>query len=225
MGEMITITAQDGVTLSAYQAMPEGAPRGGIILLQEIFGVNQHIREVCDSFARDGFHIIAPALFDAAERDVALEYNPAGKEAGLALKKAVDGRAIDDITSWLGQFGEGLKIAVIGYCWGGSLAWRMACSGTPISAPISAAISYYGGELPARKEAQANVPVMAHFGTQDASIPMAGVTEFQQAQSEVICHIYEADHGFNCDHRPQYHKEAATLARQRTDDFLKTYLG
>ena len=221
MGEMITYQAQDGMRLSAYQAQPTTTPKGGLILLQEIFGLNPHIKDVCDSYAQDGWHVIAPALFDRAEKEVALAYNPDGKTKGLALKAAVDETAQADIASLISLFDEAQKIAVIGYCWGGSLAWRMACA-TDL---FDAAVCYYGGELSARKDDIAHCPVLAHFGRFDATIAMEVVTAFMAAQPDVACHIYEAEHGFNCDHRSQYDAPSSQAARARTDAFLTKCLG
>ena len=219
MGEMISYHAPDGVSLTAYQALPDTPARGGLIICQEIFGVNDHIKQVCDDYASQGWHVIAPCLFDPAMPDVSLDYNPDGKQTGLGLKQQVDGRAEGDIAAAAALFPLSYKRAIIGYCWGGSLAWRMACYHTL----FDGAISYYGGELPKLSQLSANCPVLAHFGTKDATIPVAGVHDFATAQPDVTCHLYEADHGFNCDHRAQYDREAAELARQRSEAFLAQY--
>lgn len=220
MGEMITITSKDGTTLSAYQATPKEDPCGGLVVLQEIFGLNSHIRSVCDSFAEDGWLVIAPALFDPARPDVQLSYNADGIAQGRALKEQVDERAEMDIASTLALFDEGLKRGVVGYCWGGSLAWRMACHHNI----LDGSICYYGGELPALRTLKSCCPVMAHFGRLDASIPIDKVEDFIAAQPNLDCHLYDADHGFNCDQRGQYNAENAALARQRTDEFLAEHI-
>ena len=219
MGDMITYHSADGTSLSAYQALPDRPARGGLIICQEIFGVNPHIKEVCDSYAADGWHVIAPCLFDPAAPDISLPYDSDGKQTGLGYKDQVDGRAEGDIAAAAALFPLSYKRAIIGFCWGGSLAWRMACYHTL----FDAAVSYYGGQLPALSRLSAHCPVLAHFGTLDVTIPIEGVTDFRQSQPDVTCHLYEADHGFNCDHRPQYHADSAHLARQRTDAFLAQY--
>ncbi len=216
MGEMMTITAEDGVKFNAYEARPDGACKGGVIILQEIFGVNAHIREVCDDYAKAGWHAIAPALFDRVETGIALNYDADGMAAGRSYKSAVDDHAEGDILACLNHLtDDGIK-AVIGYCWGGSLAWRMACRYDG----IDAAVAYYGGELPALKDEVPRCPVQAHFGATDPTIPMEGVEEFMAAQPNVASYVYEAGHGFNCDHRPQFNADASQQARQHVDKFL-----
>ena len=218
MGKMLTITAHDGAQISAYEARPDGVIKGGVIILQEIFGVNVHIREVCDDYANAGWVAIAPALFDRAEANIELAYDQDGVAAGRAYKDKCDAFAEGDIKAWVGQLADdGIK-AVIGYCWGGSLAWRMACRHDG----IDAAIAYYGGELPELKDEQPRCPVQAHFGATDPTIPMAGVEDFMAAQANVASYVYDAGHGFNCDHRPQFNANASQQARARVDAFLAT---
>lgn len=216
MNQFIKITSQDGHVFSAYQSLPQGQAKGGIIILQEIFGVNRHIREVCDDYAAAGWSVLAPALFDRAEADVQLDYDSDEIARGLSLKEKVDALAETDIVACLAKFPADLKTAVIGYCWGGSLAWRMACRHDG----LDAAVSYYGGEVPKLKKEQPRCVVQAHFGRQDASIPMEGVDAFMAARPDVGVFIYDADHGFNCTHREQYNADAAAEARKRVDEFL-----
>jgi len=226
MGKRLTLTTRDGKSLSVYEAKPQEQVRGGLVILQEIFGLNSHIRSVCDRFAEQGWHVLSPALFDAAEPDIELAYTAQGIARGRALKDQVDGRAETDIADVLNLTDPELSCGVIGYCWGGSLAWRMACR-APLSSErsIDAAVCYYGGELPALSSMTPTCPVMTHFGKKDASIPLDGVEKFISAQPEVISHLYDADHGFNCDQRGQFSAEHANLARQRTDSFLNKYIG
>ena len=226
MGNMLNLTARDGNVLAVYQSKPDTAVRGGLVILQEIFGLNSHIRSVCDSFAEQGWHVVSPALFDPAEPDIELEYTSQGIARGRALKDQVDGRAESDIADMLNLIDHELRCAVIGYCWGGSLAWRMACRTVHASERrIDGAVCYYGGELPALSSLTPTCPVMAHFGKKDASIPLDGVEKFISAQPEVISHLYDADHGFNCDQRGQFSAEHAAVARQRTDSFLDKFIG
>jgi len=222
-GTMITIknSLSDKDSFSAYHVRPaKSMARGGIVILQEIFGLNGYIREVCDSFADDGFEVIAPALFDRAEKNIELGYDSDAVARGLVLKEAVDAYAESDILACAAHLSDQLKIAVIGYCWGGSLAWRMACR----HSRFDAAICYYGGQLPGLAQEVPTCPVLAHFGRKDASIPMEGVEKFIAARTEVESHIYEADHGFSCHHRKQYDAASATLARSRSTAFLDRHL-
>ena len=220
MGDMISVISQDDVSVSAYRAEPSSAVRGGLVILQEIFGLNSHIRSVCDSFAKQGWQVIAPSLFDPVRPGIELRYDREGVHEGKSLKEQVDGRAEQDIASVLSLFDNTIKRAVVGYCWGGSLAWRLACH----NSAIDAAVSYYGGQLPALHALKPSCPVLAHFGRRDKSIPLEAVENFISAQPDVDYYLYEADHGFNCDQRAQYHAASAALARRRTDDFLAAHL-
>ena len=208
-------------SFSAYHVRPvESIAKGGIVILQEIFGLNAYIREVCDSFADDGFEVIAPALFDRAEKNIELGYDREGVARGLALKETVDAYSESDIFACVTHLSDKLKIAVVGYCWGGSLAWRVACRYDR----FDAAICYYGGQLPSLVKERPTCSVLAHFGRKDASIPMDGVEKFIAARTEVESHIYDADHGFSCHHRSQYDEPSAILARKRSNDFLEQHL-
>lgn len=221
MAGFTDVTAPDGQKFTAWRETPEGAPRGAVMVLQEIFGVNDHIREVCASYAADGWLAVAPALFDRAAPETFLAYDGDGIAKGRGLKEQVDAHAEGDILAARALVPDGLATAVIGYCWGGSLAWRMACRHDG----LKAAVSYYGGEVPALKDETARCPVQAHFGRLDSGIPMEGVEAFAAAQPGVDVHVYEADHGFNCTHRDQHHPESAELARGRVDAFLKEHVG
>ena len=213
------IRSTDGFELNCYTSRPGQAPTAAVIILQEIFGVNAHIQQVADRFASAGFLALAPCLFDREATQIELEYNQQGIAQGRQIKEAVDRFAESDIEALLSSV-EGMKKIVIGYCWGGSLAWRMAGR----SSNINAAVSSYGGELPALKELQPRCPVLAHFGRQDETIPMAGVEAFITAQPEIEAHIYDAGHGFNCDHRAQFDENAARLAHDRTMAFLSSII-
>jgi carboxymethylenebutenolidase len=222
MGEFITLKASDGHEFAVYVAEPEGLPRGGIVLIQEIFGVNSHIRGVCDGFAADGYKVIAPALFDRIERGVETGYSPDEVAAARELKGRMDwdsplldiGAAADTLS--------GLKTGVIGYCWGGSLAWLAA---TRLDG-FAAAVCYYGGQINDFRDESAKCPVMMHFGTEDASIPMEAVEAIRAAQPDATIHIYEgAGHGFNCEQRGSYDEASAATARERTIAFLAENIG
>ena len=212
MGETVTLTAEDGHTLSASRAEPARDPRGGIVVCQEIFGVNEHVRGVADRFAEEGYSVIAPALFDRVEGDVELGYDEASVARGRALKDQVSlDNALLDVKAAAGQLPGG--IAVVGYCWGGTVAWLAA---TRLSG-IACAVAYYGGGIHEYREEHPRCPVMMHFGEQDAAIPMEDVEDIQELQFESPIFTYpKAGHGFNCEMRASYHPESAATAYQRT---------
>ena len=225
MGQGIYITVVEGKgdndKVSAYQVAPkQSQPKGGIVRLQEIFGVNEYIREVCDNYAEKGWEVIAPSLFDRESQKIELNYDADGVEQGRALKDSVDSFSENDIAACCNHFMNGLKLAVVGYCWGGSLAWRVACR----SPRFDAAVCYYGGEIPSLSSEKPHCPVQAHFGRQDSTIPISDVENFISLRPEVETYIYDADHGFSCHHRKQYHQSSANLAQERVDEFLSRYI-
>lgn len=228
MGQFTTLKAADGFTFPAYVAQPEGQARAAIVVLQEIFGVNSHIREVTDRFAAEGYLAVAPATFERVKPGVDLGYDEAGRNAGIALKAEVaalpGAGVLLDVQAAIDHAAKisGGKVGIIGFCWGGLLTWRAAC----LLDGLSAAVPYYGGGMTAEDEIarQPQVPVMAHFSDHDHSIPMEGVTAFVKAHPNVESHIYPADHGFNCDQRGTYNEAAAKLARERTLAFLAAKL-
>ena len=220
MSEMIKLTAEDGIELAACIAGDPANAKGGVVILQEIFGLNAHIRDLPQRFAEAGYYAIAPALFDRAEPGVELDYDAVGKTRGIDLKNAVDADTIIDVSAAIDLARSAGPVSLVGFCWGGSLAWRAAtCLGG-----LAGAVSYYGGELPAKAGLVATCPVLAHFGSRDAGIPMEGVNTFIKAQADaapaVETYIYDADHGFNCDARGQFDAAAAALAWDRTIGFL-----
>ncbi len=229
MANFIELTAADGLLFPAYQARPAGPPRGAIIVLQEIFGVNAHIRAVADGFAAQGYLALAPATFHRVKPGLELGYSPADVTAGVALKTAVEGLAspgvMQDIQATIDHAataGLSGKVGLVGYCWGGLLAWRAACQ----LSGLRAAVPYYGGGMTSELEIgrTPRCPVLAHFAKQDQSIPLQGVQAFQDAHPEVELHLYPASHGFNCDHRSAYDAAAAALARERTLSFFAQHL-
>jgi carboxymethylenebutenolidase len=226
MGYFTDLTSSDGFTFPAYVAEPLENPKGGLVLLQEIFGVNSHIRSVADGFADDGYLVVAPSTFHRIKPDVELGYTEADMGEGFKLKTAVENLpepgVMPDIQAAIEHAAEGGKVAIVGYCWGGLLAWRSAC----MLEGLSAAVPYYGGGMTADPDAkrQPNVPVMAHFGDQDHWISLDSVAAFQRTHPEVAVHVYAANHGFNCDQRGAYNEVAAKLARQRTLAFLAEHL-
>ncbi|MET0682456.1 MAG: dienelactone hydrolase family protein [Casimicrobiaceae bacterium] len=222
MGQMLELTAGDGFTLSAYRADPTGTPRGGLVVAQEIFGVNSHIRSVCDGFAADGYVTIAPALFDRYERGVDIGYTPDDIAKGRELKgRAQIDAALRDVAAARDLAAGAGKVGVIGYCWGGFVAW-MAASRLP---GFACAVPYYGGGILDAAGERPQCPVMAHFGERDSMIPVDGVRKLAAAHPEAQVFIYAADHGFNCDQRGSFDAASAKLARERTLQFLQRHVG
>lgn len=220
----IELTAADGHRLGAYLAAPAGAPRGAIVVVQEIFGVNSHIRAVADGYAADGYLALAPALFDRVERGVEIGYTDADIQRGIALRAKVpaDG-ALADIAASIGHAARagGGKVGIVGYCWGGLLSWLAACK----LDGLACAVCYYGGGMPDQKALVPRCPVLAHFGEKDHAIPLAGAEAFRAARPEVEVHLYPAGHGFNCDQRGSYDAASAKLARERSLAFFGRHLG
>ncbi|KQS59371.1 carboxymethylenebutenolidase [Rhizobium sp. Leaf371] len=222
MGQMIKLTAADGVTIGAYKAEPDGAPRGAIVLLQEIFGVNAHIRRVADRFAGDGYLVVAPALFDRVEPDVELGYDAEAFPSAVALVQRVDhAKKPLDVAAAVTAASEGGKVAVVGYCWGGSLAYDAACS----AAGVTAAVGYYGGNIAKSLDRTPKVPLILHFGEHDDHIPLRDVDAIRAALPDVPIYTYDAGHGFNCDARASFDAPSAAKALERTLAFLSETVG
>jgi len=213
MGETIRLTASDGHPFDAYRAGTRGARKGGVVVVQEIFGVNAHIRDVCDRFAADGYEAIAPALFDRVRPGVELGYDEAGIEEGRELATAVgwDGPMLDIWAAATAIQPDG-RVGVVGYCWGGTWAWLAGCR-----LGVGCVAAYYGRLIVDFLAERPRCPMIMHFGAEDATIPLDTVDKIRAACPEVPIHVYEgAGHGFNCDHRAAHHPAAATLALQRT---------
>jgi carboxymethylenebutenolidase len=223
MGDTLTLSADDGHRLSAYRATPTGQPRGTLVVVQEIFGVNSHIKRVTDGFAADGYVALAPAIFDRAEPGFSVGYKPEDIEIGRAVRGKIQLEdMVRDIAAAVRELGKtGRRVGVVGYCLGGTLAWLAA---TRIDG-VSAAVGYYGGGIAATAEERPRCPVLLHFGETDASIPKADYEKVMTAHPEVPVHIYPAGHGFNCDERGSYHEPSAALARTRTLAFFRQHVG
>lgn len=222
MGQQIDLIAADGHRLAAYVATPAGTPRGALVVLQEIFGVNPHIRSVADGYAADGYLAIAPAMFDRAERGVELGYTPDETQRGLALKAAcADATALLDVAAAVARGRSAGRVGIVGYCWGGYLAWL--ASGEVDG--LAASIPYYGGGMPKRADVRPRCPVLAHFGEKDGHIPVDGVNALQAAHPEIAVHFYPAGHGFNRDVTAAYHAPSAQLARERTLALVRLHIG
>jgi len=222
MGKMIELTAADGHKLAAYRADPSGKPRGGIVVIQEIFGVNSHIKQVADGFAADGYVAIAPAMFDRVQKEVDLGYSPDEIAKGREIRgKITNDMAVKDAEAAVKAASAG-KVGIVGYCWGGLVAW-LAAAKVP---GLSAAVPYYGGGILDNADLEPKVPLMGHFGDKDAHIPVEGVKKLaEKLKPKHQIFTYEADHGFNCDHRGSYNAPAAKQARSRTLDFFRKHIG
>ena len=207
--------------MNAYAATPAAKPKGGVIVLQEIFGVNGHIRKVCDNFAAAGYLAVAPALFDRVQPGVELGYTPEDIPTGrdIRMKVPLDG-SIADIAAVVPIAAKAGKVAVVGYCWGGFLAW-VASSRVP---GIAAAVGYYGGGITTQLDHAPKVPTMLHFGEQDHGIPLTDVDQIRKAYPAIPIHLYPAGHGFNCDERGSYDAASAKLALERTLEFFAAHL-
>ena len=218
MGDLIELGASDGFELNAYVAQPDGHVKGAVLVIQEIFGVNSHIREVCNGYAGEGYVALAPCIFDRVEKGIELGYEEDDLVAGveIARGKLKTEEVMLDIkagVAYLQQFGE---VGVVGYCFGGLMAWMSANQ----LDGIKCVSGYYGGGIAASVELVPRVPTILHFGNLDAHIPLTDVQKVIDAHPAVQVFVYDADHGFNCDQRSSFNDSAATLARQRTLDFF-----
>jgi carboxymethylenebutenolidase len=228
MGTFIQLDAADGQSIPAYVAQASTPAKAAVVVIQEIFGVNAHIREVADAYAKEGYLAIAPAMFHRLQANVELGYDEADRNAGMALKTAAEALPakvlLEDIQRAIDHAHQicGGKVGVVGYCWGGLLTWRAAC----LLSGLSAAAPYYGGGMTSEAESarESKVPLMAHFAEEDKWISMASVNAFKLAHPKAVVHTYPADHGFNCNHRCTWQADAAALAQQRTFDFFKANL-
>jgi carboxymethylenebutenolidase len=226
MGNFIDLKAVDGFVFPAYIAQPAGAPKGAIVVVQEIFGVNSHIRSVADGYAAQGYLAVAPATFHRVKPGVDIGYSPDDMGVGMALKAAVEALpspgVMQDIQAAIRHAAQAGKVGIVGYCWGGLLTWRAACT----LEGLSAAVPYYGGGVTTPDEVARvpRVPVMAHFGDQDHWISLESVEAFKRAHPDVEVHVYHANHGFNCDQRASYDEPSAKLARERTLAFFGKHL-
>ena len=222
MGTMITLTAEDGHRLSAYRTAPSGTAKGGLVVVQEIFGVNHHIQSLCDRLAADGYVALAPALFDRVEPGINLGYTADDIERGRSIRGKVDiADMVRDVRAAVAALkADGLPVGVVGYCLGGTLAW-LAC--TRIDG-VKAAVGYYGGGIAETANEVPRCPVLLHFGETDQAIPPEHWARLLAAHPEVPLHTYPAGHGFSCDERASYHAPSAALARQRTLGFFQALL-
>jgi carboxymethylenebutenolidase len=222
MGEMITLTAADGHTLAAWRTGPGDAAKA-LVVVQEIFGVNHHMRAVCERFAAEGYAVIAPALFDRTVRGVELGYTADDVARGRALRAEVPEEGpVHDITAAAAALPSGAKRGIVGYCWGGTVSWL----GATRTSHFKASSCWYGGGIAGTRTEVPHCPVQMHFGEKDASIPMSDVEAIRAAQPGVEVFVYAgAQHGFGCDERGSFSKADADLAQARTLAFFAHHLG
>lgn len=219
-GTMIPMTMSDGATLGVYQVQPKGERRGGLVLIQEIFGVTDHIKEQADRFADQGYEVWAPAIYDREAPGFQASYSDEDRQQAIRIARELHPFALSiaDTQTCI----DGLKtkgpVCITGYCYGGSVSWAAACSCTG----LAAASGYYGSLVPGLAQEQPKCPTILHFGKLDTSIPMEGVEKVQAAHPEVKVYLYDAGHGFNSDRRKDYHAESEKLAFERTLALFKS---
>ena len=222
MGERVRLTSEDGNVFSGYRADPAGTSRGSLVVIQEVFGVNEHIRDVCDRFADNGYTALAPALFDRVRPGVELAYDEQGITEGRALVTEVGwDNPIKDVRAAATALRADLRVGVVGYCWGGTITWLAACR-----LDVACAVAYYGRQIVDFLDERPRCPVMMHFGAEDPLIPGTAVTKIKAAFPDIPVYVYEgAGHGFNCYRRGDFRPEAAALTLERTLAFFADTLG
>jgi carboxymethylenebutenolidase len=219
MGSEIELTASDGHRLAAYTSAAAGEPRGGIVVIQEIFGVTRHIRAVADQYAAAGFEALAPALFDRVERNVDVPYTDLPKGVAYMQAMKID-QVMLDVQAAIDTAGKYGKVGVVGFCWGGTVAYLAAAR-----LKVAAAVSYYGGGTTHYLTEKPRCPVMYHYGERDSHIPLAAVEQVKAADPQGIFHLYAAGHGFNCTDRDSFDPKSAELALRRSLEFFHEFVG
>ncbi|HTQ12234.1 MAG TPA: dienelactone hydrolase family protein [Rhizomicrobium sp.] len=218
-GQMIRMKMSDGAEIGVYHVAPAGRRRGGLVLIQEIFGVTDHIKECCDSFAAEGYEVLGPSLYDREAPGFSVSYSP--EDIQKAIKIARGEHPFDLSIKDTGTCIDALKgkgpVFITGYCYGGSVTWAAACQ----CDGLAAASGYYGGNIAQMADWQPKCPTILHFGEHDHGIPMEAVEKIKKAHPEVPVYVYDAGHGFNSDRRTDYNPEAAKLARERTLELFR----
>ena len=219
MGQNIELTAADGHRLGAYLAEPNGRPRGGIVVIQEIFGVTRHIRAVADQYAAAGWLAVAPALFDRVERNVDVPYTDVQKGYGYMQAMKIDSVLLD-VGAAVDRVKSAGRVGVVGYCWGGQISFLAAAR-----LQIDAAVAYYGGGIQQHLAERPRAPFMFHYGEKDTHIPLSVVDQVKAAHPEGMYHLYPAEHGFNCTDRASFDAPSAQLALDRSIEFFRRHVG
>lgn len=217
----LQLRASDGKTLSAYVARPEGTPRGAIVVVQEIFGVNSHVRRVAEQYAAEGYVAIAPAMFDRFQKGVELGYEAKDVEQGVAfMMRTTNASTLADLDAAIAAVSHAGRVGMVGYCWGGRSTYLAACH-----AGIAAGVAYYGGGIPQLLPDTPRVPMMFHFGERDSHIPPGDVDQVRKANPQAVFHLYPAGHGFNCSERQDFDQVSSQLAFERTIEFFRKHVG
>ena len=217
----LQLRASDGKTLSAYVVKPEGTPRGAIVVVQEIFGVNSHVRRVVEQYAAEGYVAIAPAMFDRFQKGIELGYDAKGVEQGVAfMMRTTNASTLADLDAAIAAVSHAGRVGMVGYCWGGRSTYLASCH-----ANIAAGVAYYGGGIPQLLPDTPRIPMMFHFGERDSHIPPADVDQVRKANPQAVFHLYPAGHGFNCSERQDFDQVSAQLAFERTIEFFRKHVG
>ena len=217
----LQLRAADGNNLSAYLVKPAGTPRGAVVVVQEIFGVNSHIRRVAEQFAEEGYLAIAPAMFDRLQKGVDLGYDAAAMQTGIELMmQTTNEGAIADVNAAIDAVAHAGRVGMVGYCWGGRVTYLSGCHTN-----IAAGVVYYGGGIPQLLPDTPRCPMLFHFGEHDSHIPPGDVAKIRQAFPQGTYHLYPAGHGFNCTDRSDFDPASARLAFERTVGFLRKVVG
>lgn len=220
MGEFQTLMARDGHEFRAYIAAPSGQPHGAVVVIQEIFGVNSHIRALTDGFAAEGYVAIAPSLFDRVRRGIELGYSQQDLQEGFGYAKQLKhDQVMKDLAAAVAVVKHAGRVGMVGYCWGGLQTFLASAE-----LPIACGVCYYGGGIANHLNVTPKCPLMFHFGERDPYIPLSDVEKIRAANPSAVVHVYPADHGFNCDMRGSYDAASAALARERTLAFFAEHL-
>ena len=221
MGQMIEMSASDGQSLSAYRADAEGDGRGGIVVIQEIFGLNAHVRDVCDRLAAQGYTAVAPALFDRIKPGIELGYSEEDLGEGFGYMQEVGNELpMLDIQAAADLLKAEGKVGAVGFCWGGQLAWLASKN-----VDVDCSVGYYGVAIHDTLDPSPNCPVQLHFADNDQFVPPEAVVQVRAAYPDLPIYNYPAEHGFNCDVRDSYHQASAAQAMERTLAFLGDHIG
>ena len=222
-GRMIRMKMSDGAEIGVYHVEPKGERRGGLVLIQEIFGVTEHIREQCDLFADEGYEVLAPALYDREVPGFEASYSEEDVQRAIRVARQLHDFEVSlkDAQTCIDALKARGPVFMTGYCYGGSVTWAMAAR----SGDLAAASGYYGGMIPTMANLEPKCPTILHFGAHDHGIPMAGVQRVAELHPEVAVHVYDAGHGFQSDRRTDYHEPSAKLARERTLALFRAHGG
>lgn len=223
MREYIRLAASDGHHFNCWRAEPSGTPKGAVIVVQEIFGVNSHIRDVANQYAEQGYLALSPAIYDRVSANLECGYSQADIANALEWRAACDlDKVMLDLSATIDEAAKAGPVGMVGYCWGGSLTYVSACR---LGDRLAACSGYYGGQIVPHLDEVPQAPVMLHFGEHDHSIPLENVEKIRAARPEVDVYVYkDTGHGFNCDHRDDYHAENAAVAQARTLELFEKHM-